>query len=57
MIINYAYCKLYSNKSYHFNTGLKLAQNDFKKAKVIWIYNAAASGEPVEKIFKYLKIA
>ena len=57
MIINYTYCKLYSNESHHFNTGFKLAQNDLQKARVIWIYNAAASGEPVENIFKYLKIA
>ena len=57
MIINYTYCKLYSNESYHFNTGFKLAQNDLQKARVIWIYNAATSGEPVEKNFKYLKIA
>lgn len=56
MVINYTYCKLYSNE-YHFNTGFKLAQNDLKKAKVIWIYNAAASGKPVEKILEYLKIA
>ncbi len=57
MTINYTYCKLYSNESHHFNTGFRLAQNDLQKAKVIWIYNAAASGEPVEKIFEYLKIA
>jgi hypothetical protein len=57
MIINYTYCKLYFNESYHFNTGFKLAQNNLQKARVIWIYNAAASGEPVEKIFEYLKIA
>ena len=57
MIVNYTYCKLYSNESHHFNTGFKLAQNNLQKARVIWIYNAAASGEPVEEILKYLKIA
>lgn len=57
MTINYTYCKLYSNESYHFNTGFKLAQNDFHKAKVIWIYNAAETGEPIEKILELLKIA
>ena len=57
MTINYTYCKLYSNESYHFNTGFKLAQNDFQKAKVIWIYNAAETGEPIEKILELLKIA
>ena len=56
MIINYTYCKLCSDK-YHFNTGFKLIQNDFNKAKVIWIYNAATNGESVEKILKHLKIA
>lgn len=57
MTINYTYCKLYSNESYHFNTGFKLAQNDFQKAKIIWIYNAAETGEPIEKILEFLKIA
>ena len=57
MTINYVYCKLYSNESYHFNTGFKLAQNDFQKAKVIWIYNAAETDEPIEKILELLKIA
>ena len=32
MIINYTYCKLYSNESYHFNTGFKLAQNNLQKS-------------------------
>lgn len=57
MTINYTYCKLYSNESYHFNTGFKLAQNDFQKAKVIWIYHAAEAGKPIEKILELLKIA
>jgi len=57
MIINYTYCKLYSNGSYHFNTGLKLAQNDLKKSKILWIYEAFSNGQPIEKIFEYLKIA
>lgn len=51
MIIIYTYYKLYSNESYYSNTGLKLAQNNLKKARVIWIYNAAASGKPVDKTF------
>lgn len=57
MIIHYTYCKFYFNESYHFNTGFKLAQNDLKKARVIWIHTATASGKPVEEILKYLKIA
>lgn len=57
MIITYTYCKLYSNESFHFNTGLKLAQNDLRKSQVIWIYTAAENGEPVQKILKLLKIA
>ncbi len=57
MIINYTYCKLYSNGASHFNIGFKLAQNDLKKAKIIWIYEAVSNGQPIEKIFKYLKIA
>jgi len=57
MIANYTYCKLYSNKSYHFNTGYKLAKLNLQKSKVIYIYEAAASGEPLEKILETLKIA
>jgi len=51
--INYTYCKLYSNESYHFNTRFKLAQNDLEKAKVIWIYTAAETGEPIEEMYYY----
>lgn len=57
MIITYTYCKLYSNESYHFNTGFKLAQKELKRAKVTQIYHAAVNGEPIEKIFELLKIA
>ncbi|NFO15787.1 IS701 family transposase [Clostridium botulinum] len=57
MIINYTYCKLYSNEVCHFNTGFKLIQNDLKKAQIVWIYYAAASGKPIEKILQTLKIA
>lgn len=57
MIINYTYCKLYSNEYYHFNTGYKLAKRDLQKSKVIYIYEAAAKGEPLEKILEHLKIA
>lgn len=57
ILINYTYCKLYCNDSYHFNTGFRLAQNNLEKSKVIWIYYATTSGKPVEKILEYLKIA
>ena len=57
MIITYTYCKLYSNESYHFNTGFKLAQKDLKRAKVAQIYHATVNGEPINKIFELLKIA
>lgn len=57
IIVNYTYCKIYSNENYHFNTGYKAAKKDLEKSKVIYIYEAAASGIPIEKIFKSLKIA
>ncbi|BBK76994.1 IS701 family transposase [Clostridium butyricum] len=57
MLINYTFCKMYSNNSYHFNTGYKSAKKDLQKSKVIYIYEAAASGTPIEKIFESLKIA
>lgn len=57
MLVNYTYCKIYSNDSYHFNTGYKAAKKDLEKSKVIYIYEAAASGMPLEKIFELLKIA
>ncbi|OOV61063.1 IS701 family transposase, partial [Clostridium botulinum] len=41
MFITYTYCKLYSSKTLQFNTGLKLAKNNFKKAQIIFIYSAA----------------
>ncbi|KEI08727.1 IS701 family transposase, partial [Clostridium botulinum] len=51
MFITYTYCKLYSSKTLQFNTGLKLAKNNFKKAQIIFIYSAALNGQPIEKIF------
>lgn len=57
MLINYTYCKMYSKDSYHFNTGYKSAKKDLEKSKVIYIYEAAASGTPIEEIFESLKIA
>ncbi|WP_346916580.1 hypothetical protein [Clostridium sp.] len=48
---------MYCNNSCHFNTGFRLAQNNLEKSKVIWIYDAATSGKPVEEILEYLKIA
>nr|WP_156106906.1 hypothetical protein [Clostridium haemolyticum] len=57
MFITYTYCKLYSSKTLQFNTGLKLAKNDFKKSQIIFIYSAALNGQPIEKIFENLKIA
>ena len=53
MLINYTYCK----DSYHFNTGYKAAKKDLEKTKIIYIYEATASGTPIEAIFKSLKIA
>lgn len=57
MLVNYTYCKIYSNDYHHFNTGYKAAKKDLEKSKVIYIYEAAANGMPIEKIFKSLKIA
>ena len=57
MLINYTYCKIYSNDSCHFNTGYKAAKKELEKSKVIYIYEAAASGTPIEEIFESLKIA
>lgn len=57
MIINYTYCKLYSNNLYHFNTGYKCAKKDLEKSKVIYIYEAAANGKSLKEIFETLKIA
>lgn len=57
MLVNYTYCKIYSKGSYHFNTGYKAAKKDLEKSKVIYIYEAAASGTPIEEIFESLKIA
>ena len=57
MLVNYTYCKIYSNETYQFNTGYKAAKKDLEKSKVIYFYEAAASGIPIEKIFESLKIA
>lgn len=57
MILNYTFCKLQSKKTQHFNTGFKIVQNQFRKENILWIYNAAIKGEPIETVFKYLKIA
>ena len=48
---------MYSNNSYDFNTGYKSAKKDLEKSKVIFIYEATASGTPIEEIFESLKIA
>ena len=55
MLINYTYCKMYSNDSYHFNIGYKAAKKNLEE--LIYIYEAATSGTPIEEIFKSLKIA
>lgn len=57
VLIGYTYCKLYSNENYHFNSGYKAAKKDLEKSKVLYIYEAATSGTPIEKIFELLKIA
>lgn len=57
MTISYTYCKLYSNESYHFNTGYKSAKKALMKSKITYIYEAAANGRSLEEIFKTLKIA
>lgn len=57
MLVNYTYCKIYANDSYHFNTGYKIAKKDLEKSKVIYIYEAAVSGTPIESIFESLRIA
>ena len=57
MLVNYTYCKIYANDSYHFNTGYKIAKKDLEKFKVIYIYEAAVSGTPIESIFESLRIA
>nr|WP_286910319.1 transposase [Clostridium sp. UBA1652] len=41
MTIGYTYCKLYSNESYHFNTGYKSAKRALIKYKITYIYEAA----------------
>lgn len=56
VIINYTYCKLYSNSLDHFNTGYKLAKNDLQKSKIIYIYEAAANGTSLDEIFSEFKI-
>lgn len=57
ILVNYTYCKIYYNDSYHFNTGYKAAKKDLEKSKVLYIYKAATSGTPIEEIFESLKIA
>ena len=57
MLINYTYCKIYSNDSYHFNTGYKVAKKDLEKSKVIYIYEVATNGTSINEIFKTLKLA
>ena len=57
MIISNTYCKLHFNITYHFHTGYKEAKKDLQKAKVTYIYEAAASGMPLSEIFQILKIA
>lgn len=57
MLVNYTYCKIYSNENHHFNTGYKSIKKDLEKSKVIYIYEAAVSGTPIKEIFKSLKIA
>ena len=57
MIISNIYCKLYRNTTCHFHTGYKEAKKDLQKNKVIYIYEAAASGTPLSEIFQILKIA
>lgn len=57
ILVNYTYCKIYYNDCYHFNTGYKAAKKDLEKSKVIYIYEATASGMPIEEIFELLKIA
>lgn len=57
MIISNIYCKSYRNTTYHFHTGYKEAKKDLQKNKVIYIYEAAASGTPLSEIFQILKIA
>lgn len=56
MTINYTCCKLYSNKTYHFNTGYKSTKKALIKSKIAYIYEAAANGKSLEEIFKALKI-
>ncbi|MGL4875043.1 MAG: transposase [Clostridium sp.] len=57
ILVNYTYCKIYSNDCNHFNTGYKVAKKELAKSRVAYIYEAAASGTPLEVIFESLKIA
>lgn len=57
MLVNYTYCKIYSNDCYNFNTRYRAAKKDLEKSKVIYIYETTASGMPIEEIFELLKIA
>lgn len=51
MLVNYTYCKIYLNDSYHFNTGYKVTKKYLEKSKVIYIYESAASGYDARKNF------
>lgn len=57
ILLNYTYCKLYSRETQHFNTGFKEVQKALEKEKVIYIFNAATNGEPIEKILEHLNVA
>lgn len=57
LFMNYLFCKLHSKSTQHFNIGFQLLQNKFRKENILWIYNAALKGKPIEHVFKYLKIA
>lgn len=52
MILNYTYCKIYYNDCYYLNTGYKTAKKDLEKSKIIYIYEAAVNGTPIEEIFE-----
>jgi hypothetical protein len=52
MLVNYTYCKIYCTDFLYFNTGYKVAKKNLENSKVIYIYKAAASGTPIEKIFE-----
>ncbi|MDK0907108.1 hypothetical protein P5F56_06335 [Clostridium perfringens] len=57
MLVNYTYCKIYSNDNHHFNTGYKSIKKALEKSKVRYIYEAALSVTPIKEVFESLKIA